>query len=110
MDDVRPGTGMAGMEAALINVLEPGTRRSFCVHGAFGERMVNICERASIAVRRVDAAWGAAVQPEQVAEALRAGGKVVAIVPPEASTGVLQPLEEIAGVGPRAGRSSWSIA
>ena len=99
-----PGTGMAGMEAALINVLEPGDEALVCVHGAFGERMANICARAGLAVRRVDAAWGAAVQPEQVAEALRAGRpKVVAIVHAETSTGVLQPLEEIAGLAREAG-------
>lgn len=99
-----PGTGMAGMEAALINVLEPGDEALVCVHGAFGERMANICARAGLAVRRVDAAWGAAVQPEQVAEALRAGRpKVVAIVHAETSTGVLQPLEAIAGLAREAG-------
>ena len=47
-----PGTGMAGMEAALVNALEPGDEALICVHGTFGERMVNICERAGIAVRR----------------------------------------------------------
>jgi alanine-glyoxylate transaminase/serine-glyoxylate transaminase/serine-pyruvate transaminase len=99
-----PGTGMAGMEAALINVLEPGDEALVCVHGAFGERMANICARAGLAVRRVDAAWGAAVQPEQVAEALRAGRpKVVAIVHAETSTGVLQPLDAIAGLAREAG-------
>jgi len=99
-----PGTGMAGMEAALVNALEPGDEALICVHGAFGERMVNICERAGIRVRRVDADWGTAVQPEQVAEALRSGRpRVVAVVHGETSTGVLQPLTEIGDVAHRAG-------
>ncbi len=99
-----PGTGMAGMEAALINVLEPGDEAVVCVQGAFGERMVNICERAGIVVRRVDAAWGTAVQPEQLAEALRGGRpKVVAVVHAETSTGVLQPLEALSALAHEAG-------
>ncbi|MBC7239513.1 MAG: aminotransferase class V-fold PLP-dependent enzyme, partial [Chloroflexi bacterium] len=65
--------------------------------GAFGERMVEIARRLGAKVIRVDAEWGRAIQPEQVAEALRtAKPKVVAIVHAETSTGVLQPLEEIA--------------
>ncbi len=99
-----PGTGMAGMEAALVNALEPGDEALICVHGTFGERMVNICERAGVRVRRVDAPWGTAVQPEQVAEALRTGKpKVVALVHAETSTGVLQPLADIGALAHRAG-------
>jgi len=99
-----PGTGMAGMEAALINVAEPGDDVVVCVNGVFGERMVEVARRAGVRVTRVDAAWGTAVQPEQVAEAL--GGvkaKAVAIVHAETSTGVLQPLEEIGRLAHEAG-------
>lgn len=99
-----PGTGMAGMEAALVNALEPGDEALICVNGVFGERMVNICERAGARVRRVDAPWGTAVQPEQLAEALRAGTpKVVAVVHAETSTGVLQPLAELSALAEQAG-------
>jgi alanine-glyoxylate transaminase/serine-glyoxylate transaminase/serine-pyruvate transaminase len=94
-----PGTGMAGMEAALINVLEPGDPAMVCVHGAFGERMVEIVRRCGARVTRVDADWGTAIQPEQVqAACLTARPKVVAIVHAETSTGVLQPLEEISAI------------
>jgi len=99
-----PGTGMAGMEAALINIAEPGDDVVVCVNGVFGERMVEVARRAGVRVTRVDAAWGTAVQPEQVAEAL--GGvkaKAVAIVHAETSTGVLQPLEEIGRLAHEAG-------
>jgi len=99
-----PGTGMAGMEAALINVAEPGDDVVVCVNGVFGERMVEVARRAGVRVTRLDAAWGTAVQPEQVAEAL--GGvkaKAVAIVHAETSTGVLQPLEEIGRLAHEAG-------
>jgi alanine-glyoxylate transaminase/serine-glyoxylate transaminase/serine-pyruvate transaminase len=94
-----PGTGMAGMEAALINLLEPGDEVVVCVHGAFGERMVEIARRCDARITRVDAEWGGAIQPEQVADACKAGRiKVVAIVHAETSTGVLQPLEEISAI------------
>ncbi len=91
-----PGTGMAGMEAAFINLLEPGDSVLVCVHGHFGERMVEIARRCGARVARVDAEWGTAVRPEQVARALETTeAKVVAIVHAETSTGVLQPLEDI---------------
>jgi len=99
-----PGTGMAGMEAALINLLEPGDGVIVCVHGAFGERMVEIARRCGARVTRVDADWGAATQPEQVAAACKAvKAKVVAVVHAETSTGVLQPLEEISAIAHDAG-------
>ena len=94
-----PGTGMAGMEAALVNLLEPGDEVVICVHGAFGERMVEIARRCGARITRVDAEWGGAIQPEQVADACKTGRiKVVAIVHAETSTGVLQPLEEISAI------------
>ena len=94
-----PGTGMAGMEAALINVLEPGDPVIVCVHGIFGERMVEIARRCGAVVTRVDADWGEAIRPEQVAQALeQTKAKAVAIVHAETSTGVLQPLREISDI------------
>ena len=99
-----PGTGMAGMEAALVNILEPGDPVLVCVHGIFGERMVEIARRGGAVVTRVDADWGTAVQAGQVEDALQsARPKAVAIVHAETSTGVLQPLEEIAALVREAG-------
>jgi alanine-glyoxylate transaminase/serine-glyoxylate transaminase/serine-pyruvate transaminase len=99
-----PGTGMAGMEAALINFLEPGDRALVCVAGVFGERLVNVAERCGAQVTRVDAEWGTAVQPEQVQAALQSvQPKLVAIVHAETSTGVLQPLAEIGALAHGAG-------
>lgn len=99
-----PGTGMAGMESALMNMLEAGDTAVVCVHGAFGERMAEICRRIGAQVTRVDAPWGSATQPEQVATALKKGkAKLVAIVHAETSTGVLQPLDEIGRLAHEAG-------
>ena len=94
-----PGTGMAGMEAAFVNVLEQGDAVLVCVHGIFGERMVEIARRCGAVVHRVDAEWGTAIQPEQVSAALtKFRPKAVAIVHGETSTGVLQPVDEISAI------------
>ena len=91
------GTGSAGMEAALFNFLEEGDPVLVCVSGFFGARMVEIAGRCRASVARVDVPWGEAVPPWKVDEALRAHpAKVVALVHGETSTGVQQPLEEIA--------------
>lgn len=94
------GTGSAGMEAALVNVLEPGDEAIVCVNGVFGERMADVAGRAGATVVRVEAPWGRIVPPEDVATALEEHpeAKVVAVVHAETSTGVAQPVEALAGV------------
>lgn len=91
------GTGSAGMETVLVNLLEPGDHALICVNGVFGTRMCDIAERAGARVTRVDAPWGAPIDPADVKAVLeRERVDLVAIVHAETSTGVLQPLEEIA--------------
>ncbi|QUL99079.1 MAG: alanine--glyoxylate aminotransferase family protein [Candidatus Fermentithermobacillus carboniphilus] len=94
------GTGSAGMETALVNSVEPGDKAIICVAGVFGERMVDVAERAGATVVRVDAPWGEPVDPAQVEKAVKANSdaKIIGIVHAETSTGVLQPLEEIARI------------
>lgn len=99
------GTGSAGMEAALINVLEPGDKILIGCNGFFGDRMVQIVERCGGVPIRLEAEWGRPVLPDQVADALgkAKGVKVVALVHAETSTGVLQPLEGLREVADRHG-------
>ena len=91
-------TASAGMEACLVNLLEPGETAIICVNGVFGTRMVDIAERCGASVVLVEAPWGHVIEPEAVERALRDAGqaKVVALVHAETSTGAWQPLEEIA--------------
>lgn len=90
-------TGSAGMEACLVNLLEPGDAVVVGVHGVFGERMCQVAARAGAEVTRVDAAWGTALDPDAMAEAIRrTRPRAVAFVHAETSTGVLQPVEPIA--------------
>jgi alanine-glyoxylate transaminase/serine-glyoxylate transaminase/serine-pyruvate transaminase len=89
------GTGTAGMEAALINLLEPGDRILVGYNGYFGDRMVQIAERCGAVPVKMEAEWGHPILPDQVeATFKKAGGaKVLAVVHAETSTGVLQPLD-----------------
>src|SRR5215475_6235079 len=78
-----PGTGRAGLEAAMVSLLEPGDR-------------VDIAERCGAEVVPVRAEWGRIVEPEAIARALGKGRtRMVAMIHGETSTGVLQPLAEI---------------
>jgi alanine-glyoxylate transaminase/serine-glyoxylate transaminase/serine-pyruvate transaminase len=91
-----PGTGSAGMEAALCNMIEPGDVVVVGVAGVFGERMCDIVERSQGKLIRIDTEWGRIIDPEQIESALKeTQAKVVALVHAETSTGVLQPLGEI---------------
>ena len=90
------GTGSAGMEAAMYNVVQPGDKVLVCVNGYFGERMCDMVERSGAELIRLDAEWGQIVDPERVKGALGVNKvKVVFVVHAETSTGVRQPLKEI---------------
>lgn len=93
------GTGTAGMEAAFVNVVEPGDKVLICVNGFFGERMVEIAGRCGAEVKKLDRAWGKPFEPADVEKELQSfRPKVVALVHAETSTGVLQPLEEFPSI------------
>jgi alanine-glyoxylate transaminase/serine-glyoxylate transaminase/serine-pyruvate transaminase len=89
------GTGSAGMEAALVNVIEPGDAVIVGVNGVFGTRMADIVARAGARLVKLEAPWGQIFPLERIEEALRKEGKVkaVAVVHAETSTGAQQPLE-----------------
>lgn len=83
-----PAPGTAGMEAAMMNLLEPGDRAVVAINGAFGGRMADMAGRAGATVVTVDHAWGAPVDPARVEAALADGAtKVLAFVHAETSTG-----------------------
>src|SRR5260370_39126105 len=44
------GTGMAGMEACVVNLIEPGDRMLVCINGVFGQRMADVAQRAGAVV------------------------------------------------------------
>jgi alanine-glyoxylate transaminase/serine-glyoxylate transaminase/serine-pyruvate transaminase len=98
------GTGSAGMEICLVNLIEPGDEVVIGVNGVFGGRMCDIAERVGAKVHRVDADWGKPIEPDAIAAAVKqCKPKLVAVVYAETSTGVRQPLELIAGLAHEAG-------
>jgi alanine-glyoxylate transaminase / serine-glyoxylate transaminase / serine-pyruvate transaminase len=84
------GTGSAGMEACFVNLVEPGDTVIIGVNGVFGERMCEVARRCGAEVVRVDAPWGAALDPQRLLDAQRAqpDARLVAVVHAETSTGV----------------------
>jgi (S)-ureidoglycine-glyoxylate aminotransferase len=91
------GTGRAGLEAAVTSLVEPGDRVIVGECGRFGLLLIEIAERCGAEVVPVREEWGRVIEPERIAAALAEGpARMVAIVHGETSTGVLQPLEDIA--------------
>jgi alanine-glyoxylate transaminase / serine-glyoxylate transaminase / serine-pyruvate transaminase len=94
------GTGTLGMEAGLANLLEPGDRVVIASNGVFGDRMVEMARRLGGDVHVVRAESGDPLDPAAVRRACRAlRPAVLAFVHGETSTGVVNPVEELAAIG-----------
>ncbi len=96
-------SGTGGMEAAVANTLSGGDKVVCFSNGPFGERFHGICKAFGVDARRVDVTWGRAVDPDIVRDELakekgRDGAKAVLVTHNETSTGVLNPLKEIAEI------------
>lgn len=90
------GTGSAGMECCLANLLEPGDTALVCVNGVFGTRMADIVERLGARLIRLDAPWGDTFDQEHINETIaRERPALVAIVHAETSTGAWQSVDRI---------------
>ncbi|NIV93012.1 aminotransferase class V-fold PLP-dependent enzyme [candidate division KSB1 bacterium] len=91
------GSGSSGMEAALVNIIEPGDTVIVGVNGVFGNRMSDIVERCGGKLVQIKAPWGQSIDIQRIEDELKQGDKIkaVALVHAETSTGVLQPLEEV---------------
>jgi alanine-glyoxylate transaminase/serine-glyoxylate transaminase/serine-pyruvate transaminase len=90
------GTGSAGMEAAMMNCVEPGDRIVVGVCGFFGQRMAEMARRRGAEVVLVEAPWGKPVDLDEIRKAVEAGKTdSISMVHGETSTGVLQPLDDV---------------
>ena len=94
------GSGSAGWEASIVNLLSPGDTVVATVCGAFGDRFASIGTRFGLDVRRVEVEWGRGISTDTFAEALEQAGnvKAVFITHNETSTGVTLPLKDMAAV------------
>jgi alanine-glyoxylate transaminase/serine-glyoxylate transaminase/serine-pyruvate transaminase len=81
------GTGSAGMEACLVNLVHPGDVVVVGVNGVFGARMCEVAARCGAEVVRVEFDWGRPVDPE-VLLAAHPSPALIGVVHAETSTGV----------------------
>lgn len=90
------GTGGAGMEACLANLIEEGEEVVVCVNGFFGQRAAEIAARWGARVVRVEADWGQPIDMQKLWEAYRnSSARIVVMVHAETSTGMRQPIEQL---------------
>jgi aspartate aminotransferase-like enzyme len=90
--------GSGGLEAAIVNTLSPGDRVLGVSIGSFGDRFAKIAGAYGADVTRLDAEWGYAADPDEVRERLRSmpDVKAVLLTHNETSTGVMNPIAELA--------------
>jgi alanine-glyoxylate transaminase / serine-glyoxylate transaminase / serine-pyruvate transaminase len=94
------GTGSAGMEASIVNLVEAGDAVVVGINGVFGTRLASIVERCGGKAIRMEAPWGECLDTLAIEQALRRSSpvKAVAVVHAETSTGAWQPLDSIANL------------
>lgn len=92
------GSGTAGMETAVSNLVSPGTPVLCLVGGFFGRRWVELCQSYKAQVHIIDFPWDRGVDPQQVAEFLAAHPEIelIFMAQNESSTGVLNDVEAVA--------------
>jgi aspartate aminotransferase-like enzyme len=91
-------SGTGGLESLVANTLSPGQRLLVASMGNFGERMAKIARAFGVDVAEVNVESGMAIDPQLVFERLKAEPAVdtVFVTHNETSTGVLNPLADIA--------------
>ncbi|QBP39929.1 pyridoxal-phosphate-dependent aminotransferase family protein [Paenisporosarcina antarctica] len=91
------GSGTAGLEAAVVNVVKPGDEVLVIVTGAFGDRFAKICGAYQINYQRIDVEWGKALNPAAIKSYLQEHPQIKAIFSTycETSTGILNPIKEL---------------
>lgn len=91
-------SGTAGLETAVVNTVAPGEEVAVIVTGAFGERFLKICQAYHLKTHVLEVEWGEALDPEMVKAFLNEHGNIKAVFATycETSTGVLNPVKELA--------------
>ena len=90
------GTSRAGIEAALVSLIEPGDRVLVPIFGRFGHLLREIAERCGAEVHVREVEWGTVFTPEQIEQAIiETRPKLLAVVHGDTSTTLAQPLDEL---------------
>jgi alanine-glyoxylate transaminase/serine-glyoxylate transaminase/serine-pyruvate transaminase len=93
------GTGSAGLEAIMLNLLEPGDSAVVAINGYFGQRLAELARRSGADVRTIEARPGEVVDPSDVAKMLvQRPANLVAFVHVETTTGACQPIADMVEV------------
>ena len=94
------GSGTGALEAAVVNTLSPGDRVLAVTIGSFGDRFAKIASAFGAHVERFEVPWGEAADPAALAAHLVTNPpyRAVLLTHNETSTGVTNPLRELAGV------------
>ena len=89
-------SGSGGIEAAIVNILEPGDEGIVCVNGTFSDRMAEVAERTGATIHRVSVPFGQCVDPDDVRRTGK-GRKIkfIGLTHGETSTGVLTNLDPL---------------
>lgn len=93
-------SGTGGMEGAVTSFLSPGEKALYVNGGKFGERWGKICKTFGVNAVELTVEWGHAVDPQAVADALKADPsiKAVFVQASETSTGVAHDTRAIAEI------------
>jgi (S)-ureidoglycine-glyoxylate aminotransferase len=98
------GTARAGIEAALVSLLEPGDKVLVPIFGRFGHLLREIAERCGAEVHVIEREWGTVFTPAEIEKALSVvKPKLLAIVHGDTSTTVAQPLDELGALAAKHG-------
>lgn len=97
-------SGTGGLESAVANCFSPGDEVLVPLAGFFAERFKTLAEHFGLVVHTVEYEWGAKIRPDDVAKALAEHPvKGVLLTQSETSTGVIQPVQDLARVANEAG-------
>ncbi|MEW6509019.1 MAG: alanine--glyoxylate aminotransferase family protein [Bacteroidota bacterium] len=105
---VLSGPGSLGMEACLLNLVEPGDKILVCVGGYFANRMTQIVEKIDGNLITLKETWGRAIDPNKLEDALKQNPdtKIVAFVHAETSTGALSDIKTLSEIAHKFGALS----
>jgi serine---pyruvate transaminase len=97
-------SGTGALESAIQNCFSPGDEVFVPLAGFFSDRWRRLAEAYGLTVRTIEYEWGRRIVPQEVADALAEHPvKAVLLTQSETSTGVIQPIEEIARAAREAG-------
>jgi aspartate aminotransferase-like enzyme len=92
--------GTGGLESAVVNTLSPGDRVLGVSIGSFGDRFAKIARTYGADVTKIEVEWGQAADPAALRAELErdSGYRAVLLTHNETSTGVMNPIPELAAV------------